>query len=91
MTHEALFLKVLEDQNKPEAEALRKRDRERQEADALMRDAAIYRTMPEDLRSRARDWKMEAFMCAVWSNAWMCGYLQASRDREAIPETGDGP
>lgn len=90
MSHDEFFRKVIEDHNKPEADALRKRDRERQEAEALMRDASIYRTMPSDLRSRAREWKMEALMCAVWSNAWMCGYLQAGRDREAVPSREEG-
>lgn len=84
MSQDEFFMRHFAKTNPVEAELSRKREQERRDADALMRDAAIYRSMPEDLRSRAREWRLEAFMCAVWSNAWQAGYLQAERDRQAL-------
>lgn len=78
--HDLIFGK----QSKVESDLEEKQERERRDAAAQIRDAEIYRTMPEDLRSRAREWRLEAFMCAVWSNAWHAGYRQCIRDRATI-------
>lgn len=69
-----------------ENELDRKRDIERRNAEAQLFDATAYRDMPEDLRSRAREWGLEAFMCLVWSKAFQCGYIQSERDRANIPK-----
>lgn len=70
--------------NPVERELEDKRARERLEAQARAFDAIAYRDMPADLRDRAREWDLEAFMCLVWSRAWQAGYLQAGRDRETV-------
>ena len=46
--------------------------------------AEAYRHMPEDLRSRAKEWGVSALMEAVWLNAWNCGYRQSMRDSAAL-------
>ena len=35
--------------------------------------------MPEDIRSRARAWGMEAWAEVLWNNAFQCGWRQAKR------------
>lgn len=71
-----------------EADRLERKWRlEHQAGEALAFDAIAYRDMPADLRDRAREWDLEAFICAVWSNAWQCGYLQRGRDEAASRET----
>lgn len=36
--------------------------------------------MPEDIRSKARVWGMEAFCEVLWNNAFQAGFREASRD-----------
>jgi len=39
--------------------------------------------MPEDIRSRARTWGMEAYCEVLWNNAFQAGYREALRTKEA--------
>lgn len=63
-----------------ESELERQRQIERRNAEAEAFNAMAYRAMPEDIRSRAKEWGLEAFICVVWNNAFQCGYLQSRRD-----------
>lgn len=84
----ALF-DMLDQSGKLERELEAKRRQEKRDAEALAYDAIVYRDMPSDLRSRAREWGLEAFMCAVWSNAWQAGYMQRGRDERAKEQSHD--
>lgn len=55
---------------------------ERAEAEAEMARRFAAMQMPEDIRSRAKAWGMEAFCEVLWSNAFQAGYREAMRDRE---------
>lgn len=71
-----------------ESEIDRNRRLERRNAEALALDAVAYREMPEDLRSRAKEWGVSALMEAVWMNGFRSGYLQRGRDASPRdPET----
>jgi hypothetical protein len=61
----------------------RQRQVERRNAEAEAFNAVAFRTMPEDIRNRAKEWGLEAFVCGVWNNAFQCGYLQSRRDARA--------
>lgn len=63
-----------------EIEAQQKLERERRDAEARAYHAEAYRQMPEDLRTRAKEWNVSALMEAVWLNGWDCGYRQSVRD-----------
>lgn len=39
--------------------------------------------MPQDIKDRARAWGLEAFITVMWSSAFMAGYREGRRDREA--------
>lgn len=64
----------------PATELEHKRRQEQRTAEAQAFHAIAYREMPEDLRTSAKLWGVEAIMDAVWMNAWECGYKQAVRD-----------
>lgn len=64
----------------PEEERLaEEREKERRKADALAMHHLANLQMPEDMKQRAKEWGLEAFMEAVWLNAFQCGYRQAVR------------
>lgn len=42
--------------------------------------------MPDDIRSRAKSWGLEAFIEVLWNNAFQAGYREAMRDRPTPPE-----
>lgn len=60
-----------------EAEAKAEADARMAEAKAEMADALMSSEMPEDLRTRARAWGVEALMECVWINAYGRGYRRA--------------
>lgn len=43
--------------------------------------------MPEDIRSRARAWGMEAFCEVLWNNAFQAGWRECARagNKEEVP------
>lgn len=57
-----------------------RQERERAEADMAWKYANLH--MPEDIRSRARAWGMEAFCEVLWNNAFQAGYREALRARQ---------
>lgn len=48
------------------------------EAEMARRFAAMH--MPEDIRSRAKAWGMEAFCEVLWANAFQAGFREGTRD-----------
>lgn len=52
---------------------------ERRKADAEMAYRLANLAMPEDIRSRARAWGMEAFCEVLWNNAFQAGLREAMR------------
>jgi hypothetical protein len=62
---------------------------ERLAAQAQAYHAQAYREIPEDLRTRAKEWGVSALMEAVWINGWDCGYRQCTRDRSAAVTTAE--
>lgn len=62
------------------SELAQERVAEKRAAEAQAFHAAAYREMPEDLRSRAKEWGVSSLIEAVWMNAWENGYKQAVRD-----------
>ncbi|WP_271024876.1 hypothetical protein [Rhizobium sp. RCAM05973] len=67
-------------ENKAELELEHKRRDEKRTAEAQAFHAIAYLSMPEDLKSRAKEWGVLTLMEAVWMNAWECGYKQSNRD-----------
>lgn len=55
---------------------------EKARAAAHMAEKYANLHMPEDIRSRARSWGMEAFCEVLWNNAFQAGYREALRDKE---------
>lgn len=64
----------------PSSELAQKRIAEKRAAEAQAFHAMAYREMPEDLRSRAKEWGVSSLMEVVWMSAWENGYKQAVRD-----------
>lgn len=65
-----------------EAQKLAKRlAEEKVRAQVEMAEKFANLHMPEDIRSRAIAWRMEAFCEVLWNNAFQAGYRQALRDR----------
>lgn len=62
-------------------EAKRAIEDERRKADAEMAYRFANLEMPEDIRSRARAWGMEAFCEVLWNNAFQAGFREAMRGR----------
>lgn len=63
-----------------EAQALAKRlaeEKVRSQVEMAERFANLH--MPEDIRSRARAWGMEAFCVVLWNNAFQAGWREARR------------
>lgn len=66
-----------------EEQALAKRlAQERAVADAAMAYAFANLHMPEDIRSRAKLWGMEAFCELLWNNAFQAGWREANRAKD---------
>lgn len=64
-----------------EEQALVKRlSAEKARADAEMAERFANLHMPEDIRSRAKSWGMEAWATVLWNNAFQAGYREAMRD-----------
>jgi hypothetical protein len=61
---------------------------EKRRADAEMAYRLANLAMPEDIRSRARSWGLEAFCEVLWNSAFQAGYREAMRDRDATPPAG---
>lgn len=66
-------------QPKPENELARRIAAEKARADASMAFKFANLQMPEDIRSRAKSWGMEAFCTVLWNNAFQAGYREALR------------
>jgi hypothetical protein len=63
-----------------EAAAKELLDKERRaDAEMAIRFANLH--MPEDLRARAKSWRLEAFFEVLWNNAFQAGYREGLRDR----------
>ncbi len=62
---------------------------EKARADAEMAYTFANLEMPRDLRNRARAWKMEALMEAVWNSGFQAGWKERGRSRSDTAE-GDG-
>lgn len=63
------------------AETKRKLEAEKRRADAEMALRLANLHMPEDIRSRAKAWRMEAFCEVLWNSAFQAGYREAMRAR----------
>lgn len=64
---------------------------ERRKADAEMAYRFANLEMPEDIRSRARAWGMEAFCEVLWNNAFQAGFREAMRGRGGDDDKGGTP
>lgn len=64
---------------KPENEAARALAEERRRAEAEMALRFANLAMPEDIRARAKAWKLEAFCEVLWNNAFQAGFREAMR------------
>ena len=64
-------------------ETAKKLAREKATADAELAYRYANLSMPEDIRSRAKSWGMEAFCEMLWSAAFQAGFREANRN---IPE-----
>jgi len=62
-----------------EQEAVKRLALERKAAEAEMAYQHANLHMPEDIRSRAKAWGMEAFCEVLWSNAFQAGWREKSR------------
>lgn len=60
---------------------------ERATANAEMAYRFANLAMPEDIRSRAKVWGMEAFCEVLWNNAFQAGFREAQRP---APDAGNG-
>jgi hypothetical protein len=58
----------------------RKRDNDIAAAQAFHAIADLH--MPADLRDQAQQWKLEAFMEAVWRAGWQSGFRFRCKNRE---------
>jgi len=63
---------------------------ELRQAEAEMAYRYANLQMPEDIRSRARSWGMEAFCVVLWNNAFQAGFREAMRSRGEGNGGGDG-
>lgn len=71
----------------PEGDAIAKKLRaEQRAAEASMAWELANLLMPEDIRARARAWRMEAWAEVLWNNAFQAGYRQAIRARGATDD-----
>lgn len=62
--------------------------RERGAAAQRMAEEFAGLHMPEDIRSRARTWGMEAWATVLWSNAFQAGYRAGLRSHGTIETEG---
>lgn len=77
MTDDALGRLI---EGNPEQAAIDKKLRaEARAAEAAMAYDFANLHMPEDIRSRAKAWGMEAWAEVLWNNAFQAGYRQALR------------
>lgn len=74
--HEAHF-GTAEQQN-----LVRRLAEEKARAAAAMAEQYANLHMPEDIRSRARAWGMEAFCEVLWNNAFQAGWRECARARD---------
>lgn len=76
--------------NQHEHEAAKKLADERDRAAAEMSVKYANLHMPEDIRSRAKAYGMEAWAEVLWNNAFQAGYREAIRDRAGLqPPKGE--
>lgn len=66
------------DKHMAEAEKKLRDERQRADAEQAYRFANMH--MPEDIRSRARAYGMEAWAEVLWNNAFQAGFREAMRN-----------
>ena len=76
------------DRPDPLRETMDRIARERGAAAQRMAEDFAGLHMPEDIRSRARTWCMEAWATVLWSNAFQAGYRAGLRSHGAVETEG---
>lgn len=80
--------KMASDGPDPLRETMERIARERAATAQRMAEDFAGLHMPEDIRSRARTWGMEAWATVLWSNAFQAGYRAGLRSPGAAEEEG---
>ena len=80
--------KMAPDGPDPLCETMERIARERAAAAQRMAEDFAGLHMPEDIRSRARTWGMEAWATVLWSNAFQAGYRAGLRASGAVETEG---